>query len=47
MMSELAAAMLRKQLLKNLESLEEQAKSEGKRLTQKKERKRYLYTNCI
>lgn len=36
MMDELAAAMLRKQLLKNLESLEEQAKSEGKQLTQKK-----------
>ncbi|HHY0582035.1 TPA: helix-turn-helix domain-containing protein [Vibrio parahaemolyticus] len=36
MVDELAAAMLRKQLLKNLESLEEQAKSEGKQLTQKK-----------
>ncbi|EKP4406573.1 TPA: HTH domain-containing protein [Vibrio parahaemolyticus] len=35
-MDELAAAMLRKQLLKNLEALEEQAKSEGKQLTQKK-----------
>ncbi|MBS9807244.1 hypothetical protein J4H70_00500 [Vibrio alginolyticus] len=35
-MDELAAPMLRKQLLKNLESLEEQAKIEGKRLTQKK-----------
>ncbi|MCZ2800507.1 MULTISPECIES: helix-turn-helix domain-containing protein [Vibrio] len=36
MVDELAAPMLRKQLLKNLESLEEQAKIEGKRLTQKK-----------
>lgn len=36
MVDELAAAMLRKQLLKNLEALEEQAKSEGKQLTQKK-----------
>ncbi|HFD4081516.1 TPA: HTH domain-containing protein [Vibrio parahaemolyticus] len=36
MVDELAAATLRKQLLKNLESLEEQAKIEGRRLTQKK-----------
>ncbi|EPT1009378.1 HTH domain-containing protein [Vibrio parahaemolyticus] len=36
MVDELAAAMLRKQLLQNLESLEEQAKIKGKRLTQKK-----------
>ncbi|MCX8924555.1 HTH domain-containing protein [Vibrio parahaemolyticus] len=36
MVDELAAAMLRKQLLTNLEALEEQAKSEGKQLTQKK-----------
>lgn len=41
MVDELAAATLRKQLLKNLESLEEQAKIEGRRLTQKKN------VNCI